>query len=215
MASGRQLCVGDEAPDLTAQTSEGAIRFHEWLGESWGYVGRRDTDCVCSLPVLGFGSSSYLLRRMLFTHSGDLTPGSSTVRSVVLCFSFPRSRHACQQLASPWVGEFAKRNVKIIGLSCDALASPQCFAEDSDEVTAKVAFPIVRDPERTVARLYGMLGSQGDAPEGQTIAQFYRFSHNPVLRQGTASGGAIRVYRRSKSYDSADSNGFGLLQPQL
>jgi alkyl hydroperoxide reductase subunit AhpC len=30
------LRLGDIAPDFTAQTTEGTISFHEWLGNSWG-----------------------------------------------------------------------------------------------------------------------------------------------------------------------------------
>ena len=30
----RQIC--DTAPDFEAQTTEGTIRFHDWLGDSWG-----------------------------------------------------------------------------------------------------------------------------------------------------------------------------------
>src|SRR3982751_2399163 len=30
-----QLRIGDEAPDFTAQTTEGTIRFHDWIGSSW------------------------------------------------------------------------------------------------------------------------------------------------------------------------------------
>lgn len=30
------LRLGDEAPNFTAQTTEGEINFHEWLGSSWG-----------------------------------------------------------------------------------------------------------------------------------------------------------------------------------
>ena len=30
------LRLGDVAPDFTAETSEGTIKFHEWLGEGWG-----------------------------------------------------------------------------------------------------------------------------------------------------------------------------------
>ncbi len=34
----RPLRLGDEAPDFTAQTTEGAVRFHEWLGAGWGVL---------------------------------------------------------------------------------------------------------------------------------------------------------------------------------
>jgi alkyl hydroperoxide reductase subunit AhpC len=32
------LPIGADAPDFTAQTTEGPIRFHEWLGNSWGVI---------------------------------------------------------------------------------------------------------------------------------------------------------------------------------
>ena len=32
------LRINDEAPDFTAQTTEGAIRFHEWLGDGWAIL---------------------------------------------------------------------------------------------------------------------------------------------------------------------------------
>jgi thioredoxin-dependent peroxiredoxin len=30
--------LGDTAPDFTAETTEGTINFHEWLGDSWGVL---------------------------------------------------------------------------------------------------------------------------------------------------------------------------------
>src|SRR3954453_23561123 len=32
------LRIGDIAPDFEADTTEGRIRFHEWLGSSWGVL---------------------------------------------------------------------------------------------------------------------------------------------------------------------------------
>jgi alkyl hydroperoxide reductase subunit AhpC len=32
------LRIGDVAPDFEAETTEGPIKFHEWLGDSWGVL---------------------------------------------------------------------------------------------------------------------------------------------------------------------------------
>jgi alkyl hydroperoxide reductase subunit AhpC len=33
-----RLTIGDAAPDFTAQSTEGEISFHDWLGDSWGVL---------------------------------------------------------------------------------------------------------------------------------------------------------------------------------
>jgi thioredoxin-dependent peroxiredoxin len=32
------LRLGDEAPNFEADTTEGHINFHDWLGDSWGVL---------------------------------------------------------------------------------------------------------------------------------------------------------------------------------
>ncbi len=32
------LRIGDEAPNFTAQTTEGEIDFHKWIGDKWAVL---------------------------------------------------------------------------------------------------------------------------------------------------------------------------------
>src|SRR3954452_12079345 len=109
------LTIGDTAPDFEADTTEGPIRFHDWIGDSWA---------------------------VLFSHPKDFTPVCTTELGYMA--SIER--------------EFAKRNVKIIGLSVDPLDKHEDWAKDIEETQGTAPnYPIISDEGFEVAKLYGML----------------------------------------------------------
>jgi len=107
--------LGDTAPDFTAETTEGGLSLHEYLGDSWG---------------------------LLFSHPADFTPVCTTELG-----EFARRKD-----------DFARRNVKLIGVSVDPVDSHRRWSDDIAETQGTgLNYPLVGDEDRTVANLYGMI----------------------------------------------------------
>jgi thioredoxin-dependent peroxiredoxin len=59
--------------------------------------------------------------------------------------------------------EFAKRNTKVIALSVDSVDDHNRWKPDIEEVTnTTIGYPIIADPEKTVAELYDMIHPNED-----------------------------------------------------
>jgi len=123
------LSLGATAPDFTAETTEGKIQFHDWLGDSWG---------------------------VLFSHPKDFTPICTTELGRMAKLK----------------PEFDKRNVKIIGLSVDAVDNHERWADDIEETQgARPNYPMIGDTDLSISKAWGMLPADaGESCEGRTPA---------------------------------------------
>jgi thioredoxin-dependent peroxiredoxin len=68
--------------------------------------------------------------------------------------------------------EFKKRNTKIIGISVDPVSDHEKWKADIEETQGnKVNYPMIGDPQLSVAKLYGMLPAEaGESCAGRTAA---------------------------------------------
>lgn len=122
------LLIGDNAPNFTAQTTEGEINFHDFIEGSWA---------------------------VLFSHPKNYTPVCTTELGYTAKLK----------------DEFAKRGVKVMGLSVDALENHDGWLDDIKQTQgAAVNFPLIAD-DGTVAKLYGMI--HPNASDTMTVRSVY------------------------------------------
>ena len=85
---------------------------------------------------------------ILFSHPKDFTPVCTTELGA----------------AAALKPEWDRRDVKVVGLSVDSVADHQAWSGDIAEVTGSALnFPLVADPDRTVATLYDMIHPHADS----------------------------------------------------
>jgi alkyl hydroperoxide reductase subunit AhpC len=125
------LRLGDLAPDFAAETTDGSIAFHAWLGSSWG---------------------------VLFSFPRDFTPVCTTELARLAALR----------------GEFARRDVKIIGLSVDPIAVHAQWADEVKQTQGHALnFPLIADDTKAVANLFGMIHPSSDAGDATTVRSVF------------------------------------------
>ncbi|KAI9189337.1 peroxiredoxin 1 [Blastocladiella emersonii ATCC 22665] len=104
---------------------------------------------------------------ILFSHPEDFTPVCTTELGVAALHS----------------RDWADRNVKVIGLSCDSLESHTEWLADVDETyNTYVDFPVIADKSRRIAALYGMLDApRHDASKASPPKQYDPFTVRSVF----------------------------------
>ena len=123
------LTLGSIAPDFTQESTEGTIKFHEWIGDKWA---------------------------VLFSHPKDFTPVCTTELGTVAKLK----------------PEFDKRNVKVIAVSVDDVASHHKWTGDIEQTQdTKLNFPILGDADKKVSTLYGMI--HPDASDTATVRSVF------------------------------------------
>lgn len=112
--------LGQIAPDFTAETTAGPLRFREWAEGAWV---------------------------VFFSHPRDFTPVCTTELGETARLK----------------PEFDRRNARLIGLSVDPLDRHAGWAADIAETQgSSVNFPMIADPDRAIAQLYGMIHPEAD-----------------------------------------------------
>ena len=102
---------------------------------------------------------------VLFSHPADFTPVCTTELGAVAKLR----------------DEFAKHNTKVIAVSVDPLESHERWATDIEDVTgARLNFPLIADPDRTVANLYGMI--HPNASNTQTVRSVFVIGPDKMVK---------------------------------
>lgn len=121
--------LGDVFPNFTADSTDGTIKLHSFLGEQWG---------------------------ALFSHPSDYTPVCTTELG----------------LLAKLAPEFAKRNVKLMAISCDSVEDHLSWIKDVqayNDLTGDFPYPIIADPDRDLAVTLGMIDPDEKTASGMPM----------------------------------------------
>lgn len=132
---------------------------------------------------------------VLFSHPADYTPICTTELG-----EFARRKD-----------DFDKRGTKIIGLSVDSVEDHHGWAKDIGKVGGTdLNFPILADPDLTVAKQYGMFHPEADAK--QTVRSVFFIDPNHKVRTiltypPSAGRSIVEIFRTIDALQQIDKQG--------
>ena len=150
------LQLGDLAPDFTQESTEGTIRFHEWLGDSWG---------------------------VLFSHPADFTPVCTTELGMVARLKDEFTKRNTKVIAMSvdplekhvgWAGDIeetqgARLNYPLLADADRKVSELYGMIHPNADSTATVRSVFVIDPKKKVR-----LTLTYPAPTGRNFAEILR-----------------------------------------
>lgn len=142
------LRLGDTAPDFTQQSSAGEIRFHEWLGDSWG---------------------------VLFSHPADFTPVCTTELGLTAKLKDEFARRKVKAIAlsidpvdshARWIEDINRTQNTVVGFPILADADRKVselydLIHPNASTTATVRSLFVIDPQKKVRLIITYPASTG------------------------------------------------------
>jgi alkyl hydroperoxide reductase subunit AhpC len=142
------LRLGDTAPDFTQQSSTGEIRFHDWLGDSWG---------------------------VLFSHPADFTPVCTTELGLTAKLKDEFARRNVKAIAlsvdpvdshAKWIEDINRTQKTVVGFPILADADRKVselydLIHPNASTTATVRSLFVIDPQKKVRLIITYPASTG------------------------------------------------------
>ena len=121
------LTLGDTIPNLEVETTHGRTKLHDYIGDRWTIIfshpGQFSHFSRSPLICRSFGFV-FVLGHKDFLHVGDFTPVCTTELGKMAAYT----------------EEFARREVKLLGLSCDEVQSHKEWIKDIEAYTVIKTF---------------------------------------------------------------------------
>ncbi|NXD51437.1 PRDX6 protein, partial [Corvus moneduloides] len=145
------LLLGDEEPNFEADTTQGRIRFHDFLGDSWGilFSHPRDFTPVCTTEL---GRAAKLAAEF----------SKRNVKMIALSIDSVQDHLSCQEQEHPM-----------------ALSLQDINAYNGEQPAEKLPFPIIADKNRELAVKLGMLDPDELDKDGMPLTARVVFVFGP------------------------------------